>query len=162
MTPGNLEENMTDDVTALQTDAEEAVLNKKRSKSTQKKYEERKKTAKVEAALEEQFSSGRILGESPRFKKQRKRICAGGGGGLTYLLVFVDFMKICIKDVGIRCLLRLGAPPPPERLAAWTPVFWGVSQCQVFLGSFYCAVHVFSRNLTGRATQRCPGQFQCE
>ncbi len=46
----------------LQTEAEEAVLNKKRSKSTQKKYEERKKTAKVETALEEQFSSGRVLG----------------------------------------------------------------------------------------------------
>ena len=38
------------------------MLNKKRSKSTQKKYEERKKTAKVENALEEQFSSGRVLG----------------------------------------------------------------------------------------------------
>ena len=46
-----------------QTDAEEAVLNKKRSKSTQKKYDERKKTAKVENALEEQFSSGRVLGK---------------------------------------------------------------------------------------------------
>ena len=50
--------------TSLQTDAEEAVLNKKRSKSTQKKYEERKKTAKVENALEEQFSSGRVLGRA--------------------------------------------------------------------------------------------------
>ena len=47
----------------LQTEADEAVLNKKRSKSTQKKYDERKKTAKVENALEEQFSSGRVLGK---------------------------------------------------------------------------------------------------
>merc|ERR1711894_164501 len=43
------------------TEAEEAVLNKKRSKKTAKKYEERKKLAKVEAALEEQFNSGRVL-----------------------------------------------------------------------------------------------------
>ena len=48
----------------LQTEAEEAVLNKKRSKSTQKKYDERKKTAKVENALEEQFASGRVLGKN--------------------------------------------------------------------------------------------------
>merc|ERR1712198_532781 len=43
------------------TEAEEAVLNKKRSKKTQKKYDERKKTAKVETALEEQFGAGRLL-----------------------------------------------------------------------------------------------------
>merc|ERR1739838_254161 len=43
------------------TEAEEAVLNKKRSKKTQKKYDERKKGAKVESALEEQFSAGRLL-----------------------------------------------------------------------------------------------------
>ena len=47
----------------LQTEADEAVLNKKRSKSTQKKYDERKKTAKVENALDEQFASGRVLGK---------------------------------------------------------------------------------------------------
>merc|ERR1712008_557904 len=38
------------------TEAEEAVLSKKRSKKTQKKYDERKKGAKVENALEEQLS----------------------------------------------------------------------------------------------------------
>merc|ERR1712141_559525 len=43
------------------TEAEEEVLNKKRSKKTQKKYDERRKTAKVEAALEEQFGTGRVL-----------------------------------------------------------------------------------------------------
>merc|ERR1712142_387550 len=43
------------------TETEEAILNKKRSKKTQKKYDERKKGAKVEAALEEQFSAGRLL-----------------------------------------------------------------------------------------------------
>ena len=47
----------------FQTESEEAVLNKKRSKKTQKKYDERKKTAKVESALEEQFSAGRLLGK---------------------------------------------------------------------------------------------------
>ena len=49
-------------VFGLQTEADEAILNKKRSKSTQKKYDERKKTAKVENALDEQFASGRVLG----------------------------------------------------------------------------------------------------
>merc|ERR1712168_538659 len=43
------------------TEADEAVLNKKRSKKTQKKYDERKKLAKVEHAVEEQFSTGRLL-----------------------------------------------------------------------------------------------------
>jgi small subunit ribosomal protein S8e len=43
------------------TPEEEARLNKKRSKKTQKKYETRKKTSKVEPALEEQFGTGRLL-----------------------------------------------------------------------------------------------------
>merc|ERR1712044_35627 len=43
------------------TEAEEAVLNKKRSKKTQKKYDERKKMAKLDTALEEEFSTGRVL-----------------------------------------------------------------------------------------------------
>lgn len=46
-----------------QTDAEEAVLNKKRSKKTEKKYKERQRTAKVETALEDQFMTGRVLGK---------------------------------------------------------------------------------------------------
>ncbi|XP_071526401.1 small ribosomal subunit protein eS8 [Panulirus ornatus] len=43
------------------SDAEEAVLNKKRSKKTEKKYKERQRTAKVEPALEDQFMTGRVL-----------------------------------------------------------------------------------------------------
>merc|ERR1711893_122391 len=43
------------------TKEEEEVFNKKRSKKCQKKYDERKKTAKVEAALEDQFIAGRVL-----------------------------------------------------------------------------------------------------
>ncbi|XP_013787172.1 40S ribosomal protein S8-like [Limulus polyphemus] len=43
------------------TEAEEAVLNKKRSKKTEKKYKERQKHAKVEQAVEEQFMTGRVL-----------------------------------------------------------------------------------------------------
>ena len=46
-----------------QTDAEEAVLNKKRSKKTEKKYKERQRTAKVESTLEDQFMTGRVLGK---------------------------------------------------------------------------------------------------
>ncbi|CAL1537264.1 unnamed protein product [Lymnaea stagnalis] len=42
------------------SDEEEAVLNKVRSKKTQKKYEARKKIAKVEPGLDEQFSTGRV------------------------------------------------------------------------------------------------------
>ncbi|KAI8776890.1 40S ribosomal protein S8-like [Biomphalaria glabrata] len=42
------------------SEEEEAVLNKVRSKKTQKKYEARKKIAKVEPALDEQFSTGRV------------------------------------------------------------------------------------------------------
>jgi small subunit ribosomal protein S8e len=43
------------------TDAEEAVINKKRSKKTQAKYTERQKESKVEAALLDQFMTGRVL-----------------------------------------------------------------------------------------------------
>ena len=38
-------------------------MNKVRSKKTQKKYDERKKTAKVEFALDEQFAAGRVYGK---------------------------------------------------------------------------------------------------
>jgi small subunit ribosomal protein S8e len=44
-------------------DEENEVLTKKRSKSAMKKYLVRQKTAKIELALEEQFQTGRILGE---------------------------------------------------------------------------------------------------
>ncbi|CAG5124196.1 unnamed protein product, partial [Candidula unifasciata] len=43
------------------SEEDEAVLNKVRSKKTQKKYNERKKQAKVEQAFEEQFATGRVL-----------------------------------------------------------------------------------------------------
>lgn len=43
------------------TEAEEARLNKKRSKKVQKKYKLRQKHAKVEPALEEQFHTSRLL-----------------------------------------------------------------------------------------------------
>merc|ERR1711972_615933 len=43
------------------TEADEAIFNKKRSKKTQKKYDDRKKTAKVDPLLEEHFQTGRIL-----------------------------------------------------------------------------------------------------
>jgi len=43
------------------TEAEEEVLNKKRSKKCEKKYKLRQKSAKVEQALEEQFMTGRVL-----------------------------------------------------------------------------------------------------
>ncbi|XP_038051621.1 40S ribosomal protein S8-like [Patiria miniata] len=43
------------------TEAEEEVLNRKRSKKATKKYEERKKTAKLSQMLEDQFSTGRLL-----------------------------------------------------------------------------------------------------
>uniref|UniRef100_A0A0A1XA53 Small ribosomal subunit protein eS8 n=1 Tax=Zeugodacus cucurbitae TaxID=28588 RepID=A0A0A1XA53_ZEUCU len=45
------------------TEDENDVLNKKRSEKVMKKYLERQKFAKVEAALEDQFISGRILGK---------------------------------------------------------------------------------------------------
>ncbi|XP_065163833.1 small ribosomal subunit protein eS8 [Atheta coriaria] len=43
------------------TEAEEALINKKRSKKVAKKYEVRQRTAKVEPAIEEQFTTGRLL-----------------------------------------------------------------------------------------------------
>merc|ERR1712215_125100 len=43
------------------SEAEEAALNKKRSKKTLKKYQERQKTGKVEQALLEQFKTGRAI-----------------------------------------------------------------------------------------------------
>ncbi len=43
------------------TEAEEEVLNRKRPKKATKKYEERKKTAKISNLLEDQFGTGRLL-----------------------------------------------------------------------------------------------------
>ncbi|XP_049888043.1 40S ribosomal protein S8 [Pectinophora gossypiella] len=43
------------------TEAEEAIINKKRSKKTAKKYLTRQRLSKVEAGLEEQFHTGRLL-----------------------------------------------------------------------------------------------------
>merc|ERR1739842_193812 len=43
------------------SEAEEAALNKERSKKTAKKYKERQKISKVEQGLEEQFMTGRAL-----------------------------------------------------------------------------------------------------
>jgi len=53
---------MTCCYTDVKSAEDEARINKKRSKKAQRKYEKRKKTAKVEPALEEQFVSGRLLG----------------------------------------------------------------------------------------------------
>lgn len=45
------------------TPEEEEILNKKRSKKIQKKYDERKKNAKISSLLEEQFQQGKLLGK---------------------------------------------------------------------------------------------------
>ena len=41
---------------------DDLAINKTRSKKTQKKYKERQRTAKVEQALEDQFMTGRVIG----------------------------------------------------------------------------------------------------
>lgn len=51
------------EIVNLQTEVEEAILNKKRSKKTDLKYKARQRFSKVEPALEEQFATGRVLGE---------------------------------------------------------------------------------------------------
>ncbi|KAM7334000.1 LOW QUALITY PROTEIN: hypothetical protein ACRRTK_007320 [Alexandromys fortis] len=43
------------------TSEEEEILNKNRSKKIQKKYDERKKNAKISSLLEEQFQQGKLL-----------------------------------------------------------------------------------------------------
>lgn len=48
----------------MQSPEEEEILNRKRSKKTQKKYDERKKNAKISSLLEEQFQQGKLLGKS--------------------------------------------------------------------------------------------------
>lgn len=45
------------------TAEEEQILNKKKSKSVEKKYKARQKVAKLEPSLEEQMQAGRVLGE---------------------------------------------------------------------------------------------------
>merc|ERR1712096_508767 len=64
------------------TDAEEAVINKKRSKKTDKKYMERQKESKVEQALgsvhDRSCSCFHLL--KARTVRQIRRLCAGGQG----------------------------------------------------------------------------------
>merc|ERR1711922_94828 len=51
------------------TDAEDKVINKKRSSKCEKKYKERQKESKEEPALADQFMTGRVLAAiSPRPK----------------------------------------------------------------------------------------------
>ena len=45
------------------TPEEEAILNKSRSKSVEKKFKLRQKLAKLDPSLEEQLQAGRVLGE---------------------------------------------------------------------------------------------------
>ena len=49
------------------TDAEEAAINKKRSKKTQAKYTERQKESKVEQALLDQFMTGTGLFDNKKW-----------------------------------------------------------------------------------------------
>lgn len=87
------------------TDAEEAVLNKKRSAKCDKKYKERQKDAKVEQGLTDQFMTGKMTINSvetssdlsyprscvgfhllpPRTVRKIRRICAGGQGARILL-----------------------------------------------------------------------------
>lgn len=46
----------------LKTEAEDAVLNKKRSSKAEVKYKKRQRFAKVEPAIDEQFQTSRLLG----------------------------------------------------------------------------------------------------
>ena len=50
------------------TTEEEEILNKKRSKSVEKKYKLRQKVAKLDQALEEQLQAGRVLGKLISFQ----------------------------------------------------------------------------------------------
>lgn len=47
----------------LKTEAEDAILNKKRSTKAEVKYKKRQRFAKVEPAIDEQFQTSRLLGK---------------------------------------------------------------------------------------------------
>lgn len=47
----------------IQTDAEDAILNKKRSAKAEVKYKKRQRFAKVDPSIDEQFQTSRLLGE---------------------------------------------------------------------------------------------------
>lgn len=53
----------------------DSAINKERSKKTQKKYDERKKTAQVEHNLEEQFATGRVLGKLHNVEQKCHQKC---------------------------------------------------------------------------------------
>jgi len=48
----------------LKTEAEDAILNKKRSTKAEVKYKKRQRFAKVETAIDEQFQTCRLLGKN--------------------------------------------------------------------------------------------------
>jgi len=48
---------------SLKTEAEDAILNKKRSTKAEVKYKKRQRFAKVEPAIDEQFQTSRLLGK---------------------------------------------------------------------------------------------------
>lgn len=47
-----------------QTPEEEDILNKKRSKKVQKKFDKRRKNSKISPLLDEQFQQGKLLGKA--------------------------------------------------------------------------------------------------
>lgn len=80
-------------------------MNKKRSKKIQKKYDERKKNAKIASILEEQFQQGKLLGESlaalvggdkgvgPRTVCQSRANCRVKAMGCSYLQGYLLGLK---------------------------------------------------------------------
>ena len=73
------------------TAEEEQILNKKRSKSVEKKFKARQKMAKLDLALEEQMQAGRVLGQLP------------ADATVAGVVVAMHEDKICLNDPVVHC-----------------------------------------------------------
>lgn len=78
-------------------------MNKKRSKKIQKKYDERKKNAKISSLLEEQFQQGKLLGELAKGlgwgqAPEALAVCPSLGQGWRCLEKSMGGLRGCLSD----------------------------------------------------------------
>merc|ERR1711934_758372 len=125
------------------TDADEAVLNRKMSKKTARKYAELQKTSEVEKPLLDQFGTGRVLaaissGRTPapypqgcsrrscrtgqawrRWQRGHDR-CRTGRGGASRPRWSFAALRTSLRS----SCSSYGSARPHQRRSAWLPSFW--------------------------------------
>jgi len=81
---------------SLKTEAEDAILNKKRSTKAEVKYKKRQRFAKVEPAIDEQFQTSRLLGKYHQITNIVKKKKSNAMMILKLLVVILKFLVLIV------------------------------------------------------------------